>query len=76
MEPFIERVRALLVAELPSGNPDAGHIAGAMNRSIRTLSRRLREPGTPHKALLDEVRARLARRYLLTERRPVSEAAA
>jgi AraC-like DNA-binding protein len=74
-ESLVEKVRALLVAELPAGNPNAERIAEALQLSVRTLARRLAEHGTSHKALLDEVRARLAQRYLQQERCPVNEVA-
>ncbi|MFO0572707.1 MAG: AraC family transcriptional regulator ligand-binding domain-containing protein [Polyangia bacterium] len=74
-ESLVEKVQALLVAELPAGNPGAERIAEALQLSVRTLARRLAQQGTSHQALLDEVRARLARRYLQEERRPVSEVA-
>jgi len=73
LESIIDQVRALIAAELPGGNPNAEHIASALQMSTRTLSRRLDELGTSHKALLDEVRAALARRYLVEERRAVNE---
>lgn len=74
-ESLVEKVRALLVAELPAGGPSAERIAEALQLSVRTLARRLAQHGTSHQALLDEVRARLARRYLQEERRPVAEVA-
>lgn len=70
-----ERVRALIHTELPDGNPSAERIAALLGISIRTLSRRLDELGSSHKALYDEVRAGLAQRYLLDERRPIGEVA-
>lgn len=75
LESIVDQVRALITAELHGGNPSAGYIAGALRMSVRTLSRRLEEFGTSHKALLDEVRAELSRRYLLEDRRAVSEVA-
>lgn len=73
LETFVEKVRALIEAELCGGNPNADHIASSLQMSTRTLSRRLEETGTSHKALLDDVRARLARHYLVNERRSVAE---
>lgn len=75
LESFLDRVRALIAAELGGGNPNAEHIARSMQMSVRTLARRLEELGTSHKALLDEVRASLARRYLVEDRRLVSDVA-
>jgi AraC-like DNA-binding protein len=76
LESFTDQVRALIAAELQGGNPNADHIARALSMSVRTLSRRLEELGTSHKALLDEVRAELARRYLVEDGRPINETAA
>ncbi|MBK9259286.1 MAG: AraC family transcriptional regulator [Polyangiaceae bacterium] len=75
LESFVDQIRALIAAELEDGNPNASHIADALQISVRTLSRKLSELGTSHKALLDDVRASLARRYLLDERRAVNETA-
>ncbi|WP_170319542.1 AraC family transcriptional regulator [Polyangium spumosum] len=75
LESLVDRVRALITAELPGGNPNADHIASALQMSVRTLARRLDELGTSHKALLDDVRAKLARSYLLEEKRSVNEVA-
>jgi len=76
LETFVDRVRALIFAELEDGNPNANHIADILQISVRTLSRKLSELGTSHKALLDEVRASLAHRYLVQEGRAVNETAA
>lgn len=76
LESFVDRVRALIFSELEDGNPNANHIADVLRISVRTLSRKLNELGTSHKVLLDEVRASLARRYLLEEQRAVNETAA
>lgn len=75
LETFVDRVRALIFAELEDGNPNANHIADILQISVRTLARKLSELGTSHKVLLDEVRASLAQRYLLDERRAVNETA-
>lgn len=72
---FVDQARALIAAELAGGNPNAEHLADALKVSVRTLSRRLSDHGTSHKALLDEVRASLSRRYLVDERRAVHEVA-
>lgn len=75
LESFVDQVRALIAAELGAGNPNADHIASALGISTRTLSRKLDDLGTSHKALLDEVRASLARRYLVGEQRAVNDVA-
>jgi len=61
---FSQRVRALLAAELRSGNPALEPIAAKLRMSTRTLRRRLGDDGTSLSALLDELRRELALRYL------------
>ncbi len=58
------KVRGVLRDGLRRGSPTAEQTAKQLRTSVRTLSRRLREQGTSHGALLDEVRAELAGRYL------------
>jgi AraC-like DNA-binding protein len=61
---FVDRVRAVLAAELRGGNPSAEHVADALHMSVRTLGRRLAELGTSHKEVLDALRRDLAIRHL------------
>lgn len=61
---FAPRVKAALIARLPSGSATPDEIAEALHVSQRTLQRRLADEGTSFKALLDEVRRELAERYL------------
>ena len=61
---FADRVRDVILSELPSGDPSAEHIAGKLGVSTRTLRRRLRDEGTSHREQLDDVRCELARSYL------------
>lgn len=58
------RVRELLVAQLREGEPAQATIARRLGLSERTLQRRLSEEGVAFAALVDEVRAELARLYL------------
>lgn len=75
-ETAADRVRALVAAELMAGDASSTQVARAMHISSRTLARRLAELGTSYQALLDEVRADLARQYLLEDRRTVQDVAA
>ncbi|MGD8859238.1 MAG: AraC family transcriptional regulator [Myxococcales bacterium] len=59
-----ERVRALLMDELRGGNPTAVHISSALHMSSRTLTRKLEQEGTSFKEVLDDLRRRLALRYV------------
>lgn len=64
---FAESVRAMVATRLAGGNPSAEAIASTLGMSVRTLSRRLEASGTSHRAIMDEVRADLARRWLCAE---------
>lgn len=72
---FADRVRDAILAELPSGDPGADHIAQRLHLSTRTLRRRLRHEGTTHRELLDAVRSELARSYLASRELGASEVA-
>lgn len=61
---LVDRVQALLTAELHGGDPSAENIASKLKMSVRTLARRLQERGTSHKLLLDALRKELCERYL------------
>lgn len=58
------QVRTLIVALLSAGEPSIGHIARKLAMSESTLRRRLREEGTTHRELVDQVRWQLAQSYL------------
>jgi AraC-like DNA-binding protein len=74
-ENLTERVRDLLAKELAGGTPTLGHIARKVAMSERTLERHLEEEGTVFKSLLDDLRRRLALRYVLRSELPFSELA-
>lgn len=64
-EPGIaEAVRRCIAQALPEGAPGLEEVARSIGLSGRALQRRLVEEGHTFLALLDEVRAALARRYL------------
>ena len=75
-EPLTQLVRERLASELAGGDPSAEHIAALLHMSRRTLVRQLEREGTGFKAILDALRASLARRYLAVDRIGVSEVAA
>jgi AraC-like DNA-binding protein len=58
------RVRQLLSEAMSGGRPSADEVARRAGMSPRTLHRRLAGEGSRFQALLDEVRAEFARRYL------------
>jgi AraC-like DNA-binding protein len=59
-----DRVRETVAARLPNGVISLDRIARALDIKPRTLQRRLREEGTSHEQLLEELRIELALRYL------------
>lgn len=74
-ENILARVREQLAKSLRGGNPCIENIAASQNMTPRTLQRHLKEMGTSHKALLDEMRKELARHYLQNKNIGVSETA-
>jgi AraC-like DNA-binding protein len=71
-----ERVRALLAEQLAQGTPSLGQIARQVSMSERTLARHLEDEGTTYKSLLEDLRRRLALRYVRRSELPFSEIAA
>jgi len=61
---IIMRVKDRLIAQLPSGNVTEESVAEALNLSLRSLQRKLREEGTTYKQVLDETRRALAEKYI------------
>jgi len=59
-----ERVRQMLIQELPKGDPRREVIAAMLCMSERTLQRRLLEENTTFNKLVDETRRALAQHYL------------
>lgn len=58
------QLRDVLLGQLSEGEPQQAALAHRLGLSERTLQRRLRGEGTSFAALLDDLRAELARRYL------------
>lgn len=59
-----DRVRAILLEALPSGQSGMDAVARRLAVSRRTLQRKLNEEGTTYQKLLSETREALARHYL------------
>jgi AraC-like DNA-binding protein len=63
-ESVTEKVRALVAEQLSGGNPSVEHLAEVLHMSPRTLGRKLEHEGTTFKELLDDLRRRMALRYV------------
>lgn len=72
---LVHRVRAAIGALLPKGDAGIAAIAAELGTSERSLRRHLKEAGTTHRTLLDEVRSEVARGLLGEGRRSASEVA-
>jgi AraC-like DNA-binding protein len=70
-----QRVREVLAQELRDGEPTIDRVAKRLATSPRTLQRRLRDEATSFQAVLDALRAELAKRYLDEGRFDVAEVA-
>lgn len=68
-----ERLRAVLIEQLPRGEPSQDKAADALHLSSRSLQRRLADEGTSYKDVLDELRRELAMSYLLEARQSISD---
>jgi AraC-like DNA-binding protein len=70
------RTETVIIELLPYGAPSIDRVARRLGMSSRSLGRRLADQGTSYKALVDDIRSDLARRYLMsTEHRPKTIAA-
>jgi len=63
-ENVTDRVHALLVEQLPHGEPTQEQIARSLHMSLRSLQRRLVEERTSYKAILNDTRRDLALSYI------------
>ena len=72
---LVEQTRILLRDELNGGDASLEAMAERLGMSARTLQRRLRDLGTSHQELLDEMRKELAMRYLREPEMAVCEVA-
>jgi AraC-like DNA-binding protein len=72
---LLERARSLVGDSLADGDPSMAAIASSLHMSRSTLRRRLRQLGTTHRALLQEVRRDRALRYLEQQELSIEEIA-
>ncbi|WP_457675528.1 helix-turn-helix transcriptional regulator, partial [Thiolapillus sp.] len=70
---IVERVKAAIVDQLPSGHISDALIARTLFMTERTLQRRLQAEGTTFKSLLTEVRQELADQYIRDSRLTLQE---
>jgi AraC-like DNA-binding protein len=59
-----DKVRAILLTLLPSGEADQRTIARSLNRSVSTLQRQLKAEGSSYRKVLDETRQTMAVRLV------------
>jgi AraC-like DNA-binding protein len=72
---LVEQVRTMIKDELRGGSASLERIAHNLSMSGRTLQRKLREHGTSHQELLDQMRRDLAMRYLQEREMAICEVA-
>jgi AraC-like DNA-binding protein len=72
---LVYHVRHLLTEALRGGDPGLPAISKRLGLSARTLQRKLKEEGTSHHDLLDELRRDLSRDYLLEPDMSIAETA-
>ena len=61
----VQKVKKIIVSQLPSGNVTDETVAYELFTSSRSLQRKLSAQGTSFRRLLDDVRFHMARKYLL-----------
>jgi len=71
-----EEVRKAIYLMLPAGRATCKSVASGLGISMRTLQRELEERGLTFKALINEVRHELARRYVANTHHSLGEVAA
>jgi AraC-like DNA-binding protein len=67
------RLHAVLIEQLPGGEPSQTKAAQVLNLSARSLQRKLADEGTSYKQMLEETRRDLALSYLRDPRYSMSE---
>jgi AraC-like DNA-binding protein len=72
---LVDRLRTLIRDELNGGDASIDRLAVKLGMSGRTLQRKLREHGTSHQELLDQMRSALAMRYLREPEMAICEVA-
>lgn len=70
---IIAQVKSRIIEQLPSGNFTEELIAQNLNKSLRSLQRKLTEEGTTYRALLDTTRQELTKQYIYDSRYSINE---
>lgn len=70
---IIQRTKAAIIEQLPSGGVTIDEIAKELYMSTRNLQRQLQERGTTFTAQMDEIRRKLAETYIQDRRLGLSE---
>jgi AraC-like DNA-binding protein len=74
-EDLVARVGSAVARSLSSGVPNIGDIAASLFMTKRTLQRRLAEEGVLYNEFADEIRRKLAVRYIENTNMPLTEVA-
>ena len=72
---FVVAVQHAIANSMKDGEPKLPDVARTIGVSVRTLQRRLSESGVDYKGLVDDIRHRLALRYLKDRKHTLSEVA-
>jgi len=72
---FVVAVQHAVANSMKDGEPKLPDVARTIGVSVRTLQRRLSESGVDYKGLVDDIRHRLALRYLKDRKHTLSEVA-
>ncbi|EAS46184.1 transcriptional regulator, AraC family protein [marine gamma proteobacterium HTCC2207] len=75
IDEFLANLKSFMMRRLPEGEVSIDKLASLMNISRRTLQRRLSDRGTNFLQVLQEVRSRMALRYLSDNRLGITEIA-
>ena len=70
---IVERVKAIVIDQLPTGAVVDSRVAESLHLNVRNLQRKLRQKGTSFKRILNEVREELALKYIKDSNLSLSE---
>ena len=70
---ILNRTKAVIIDQLPSGRVSHASVANALYMNVRTLQRQLQKEGSTFKALLNDIRKELAGKYIRDSKMNLSE---